>query len=90
MTANGGCAVLTLRQAQEMVRREWPGRDAPDSAWLAYHQRAAQLYAQVARHDLDHHHEALFWAAQEQEAARVLTEPGPISQDTEGDDRGSR
>jgi hypothetical protein len=67
-------AVLTLRQAEELLIREWPGLSATGVAWLAYHQRAAELYAHIADVDRDHHHEALFLAAQERESARALTE----------------
>lgn len=67
-------AVLTLRQAEELLIREWPGRNATGAAWLAYHQRAAELYARVADVDPDHHHEALYLAAQEEQSARALIE----------------
>jgi hypothetical protein len=67
-------SVRTLRQAHELLHREWPGNSAPASAWLAYHQRAAKLYAHVAQVDKDHHHEALHWVTQEEEQVRILTE----------------
>lgn len=68
--------ITTLLAAREQVISEWPGRSAADAVWLAYHQRAAELFARVAETDPGHRHEALFWAAQEREAARVVSEPG--------------
>lgn len=68
------CRLLTLRQAQATVRRTWPGRDASDTVWQAYHERAAVLYAEAATHDLDHHHEALFLAQCEREAAQTFAD----------------
>jgi hypothetical protein len=66
--------ISTLGQAHDALRRQWPGRFASDAAWLAYHERAAGLYAHIARVDADHHHEALFWASQERESARCLAD----------------
>jgi hypothetical protein len=63
-----------LQQAHEFLRRGWPGRDTSASAWLAHHQRAAELYAHVAEVNPAHHHEALHWAGQEQESVRALAE----------------
>jgi hypothetical protein len=62
---------VTLRSAWEQLFRIWPGRDAPRSAWLAFHRREAELFGLAAQHDTDHQHEARFWAS---EAARVLRE----------------
>jgi hypothetical protein len=74
VTGDDFAGVSTLQQAHEALRRQWPGRLASDAAWLAHHERAAGLYAHVARVDSDHHHEALFWAAQERESARRLVD----------------
>lgn len=73
MTSTVRSRVRTLRQAEEFLHREWPGRDAPGPAWLAYHQHAAELYAHVARVDADHHHEALYRAGCERDAAIAVT-----------------
>lgn len=73
--------IRTLRQAQEHVRRQWPGNCASHAAWLAYHQQASDLYRRVAEIDPDHHHEALFWAQQEKEAAGLLVEQNKDSAD---------
>lgn len=67
--------VRTLRDAQEWLTGQWPGRHPSTSVLLAYHRKAAMLYDHVARADPAHHHEAPFWAAQEREAARALTAP---------------
>jgi hypothetical protein len=67
-------SVRTLQQAHELLARQWPGRSASSATWRAHHEYAAKLYAHVAEVDQDHHHEALFWAAQEQEAAHGLAE----------------
>jgi len=70
----GQASVRTLTAARELLHREWPGRDAPVSVWLAHHQRAAALFAHVAEIDSDHHYEALVLAQQERETAQVLAE----------------
>lgn len=64
--------VETLARAQEIVAQHWPGRNATVAAWRAHHEYAANLYAQVAEVDAAHHHEALFWAGQEQAEALAL------------------
>lgn len=81
-TASGQSRVRTLRAAQEFLHRLWPGRSAPDSMWLAYHQKAAELYSAVAEIDQAHHHEALCWAQQERDAAQLIAKlvtPAPAS-----------
>lgn len=65
-------SVATLQDAHEQVCREWPGRDAPVSVMVAYHQRAAALYDQVAEIDREHRHEALYWAHDERQTAEAL------------------
>lgn len=71
--------VRTLRQVHEVLSQRWPGRNASAEAWLAHHEFAATLYTHVAKVDPDHHHEALFWAGQEQEAARALAQTADSS-----------
>lgn len=66
--------VRSLQQAQELLSREWPGRDATPAAWLAHHRRAAELYAHVAEVDQGHHYEALHWAACARDEARAFSE----------------
>ncbi|HEX5114070.1 MAG TPA: AMED_5909 family protein [Pseudonocardiaceae bacterium] len=69
--------VITLQAAHELLHREWPGDRPPVSQALAYHSRAAALYAHVAETDPDHHHEALFWAQQERTEVTELQQSGP-------------
>jgi hypothetical protein len=40
--------------------------------WLAYYQRSAALYAEIAEIDRGHHHEALYWAEHERERANEI------------------
>ena len=46
----------TLWQAREALTRSEPRLKAPLSEWLAYYQRAAALYAEIAEIDRGHHH----------------------------------
>ncbi|MBV8995851.1 MAG: hypothetical protein JO287_19595 [Pseudonocardiales bacterium] len=62
----------TLAEAHEALADMRPARDAPLSEWLAYHQRATALYAEVAEIDRGHHHETLFMAEQERQRAKVI------------------
>lgn len=64
----------TLRVAQEMLCRFWPGANPPISASLAYHSEAADLYRRIAETDPAHHYEALYWAQVERETVRSLTD----------------
>ena len=50
----------TLTQAREELAGVRPGRDASLTAWLAYYQRAATLYADLAESDREHYHECLY------------------------------
>jgi hypothetical protein len=74
---------LTLPVAHELLHRDWPGMDAPAAAWVAHYQRAAEVYRRVAEVDLDHHPEALFWAADARASARRI-----VGKDGGHDDRG--
>ncbi|PZS22162.1 MAG: hypothetical protein DLM60_04990 [Pseudonocardiales bacterium] len=55
----------TLAEAHEAVARIRPPQKAPLTDWLAFHQRSAAMYAEVAEIDRGHHHEALFMAERE-------------------------
>jgi hypothetical protein len=44
----------------------------PLAEWLAYHQRSAAWYAEVAEIDRAHHHEALFMAEQQRQQAKEI------------------
>jgi len=62
----------TLMQAHVELVRIRPGRDASLAAWLAYHQKSAALYAELAEIDRGHHHECLYWAEWERASAEEL------------------
>jgi ABC-type nickel/cobalt efflux system permease component RcnA len=62
----------TLMEAHEALARIRPGRQAPLVEWLAYYQRAAALYAEVAEIDRGHHHESLYWAGHERQHAKEI------------------
>ncbi|MCA1694409.1 MAG: hypothetical protein LC749_06620 [Actinobacteria bacterium] len=62
----------TLMQAHDALVQIRPKRDAPQAAWLAYYQRSAALYTELAEIDRGHHHECLYWAEREQEKAKEI------------------
>jgi hypothetical protein len=62
----------TLTEAQELLAAVRPARTAPPSEWLAYHQRAAAVYAEVAEIDRGHHHESLFMAERERQLLKEV------------------
>jgi hypothetical protein len=62
----------TLAEAQHAVASCRPSPTAPLSEWLAYHQRSAAWYAEVAEIDRAHHHEALAMAEQHRELAKKI------------------
>lgn len=65
----------TLAEAHEAVAAIRPDRTAPLGEWLAFHQRSAAVYAEVAEIDRGHHHEALFMVERErQRVTEIKTE----------------
>jgi hypothetical protein len=62
----------TLVEAHEALARLRPSRQAPLAQWLAYYQRSAALYAEVAEIDRGHHHESLSWADHERDRAKEI------------------
>jgi hypothetical protein len=62
----------TLSEAHEALTRIRPSRQAPLAEWLAYYQRSAALYAEVAEIDRGHHHESLYWADHQRERAKEI------------------
>ncbi|MGH3848041.1 MAG: AMED_5909 family protein [Pseudonocardiaceae bacterium] len=62
----------TLAEAHEAVAAIRPFRSAPLTEWLAYHQQAAALYAEIAEIDRGHHHETLFMAERERHSAKEI------------------
>jgi hypothetical protein len=63
----------TLREVHDALVRSRPSRDASLEQWLAYYQRSAVLYAEIAEIDRWHHHEALYWAERELQKAMLVT-----------------
>ena len=70
----------TLAEAHEAVAAIRPPRAAPLTEWLAYHQRSAAVYAEVAELDRGHHHEALFMAERERQQATDIKARIPAQQ----------
>jgi hypothetical protein len=75
------CEPRTLMQAHRELVRIRPSRDASPATWLAYHQRSASVYEQIAKIDPGHEREALYWAQRERAqadniAARIRARPG--------------
>lgn len=70
---DGTVAASTLEDAHEALSKLCPSTDAGRAAWLAYHQRAATVYADVAEVDRAHHHEALFYMGLERRRAAALS-----------------
>jgi hypothetical protein len=62
----------TLAEAHHAVARIRPRQKAPLTEWLAYHQRSAAWYAEVAEIDRAHHHETLFMAEQQRQHAMEI------------------
>ena len=62
----------TLAEAHHAVASIRPPRNAPLADRLAYHQRSAAMYAEVAEIDRGHHHEALFMAERERQQAKGI------------------
>jgi hypothetical protein len=62
----------TLVDAQVALALIRPRRQAPPREWLAYYQRSAAWYAEIAEVDRGHHHEALYMAEQEGEHAKEI------------------
>jgi hypothetical protein len=62
----------SLAEAPVALLRIRPRLAAPLQEWLAYYQRSAAWYAEIAEIDRGHHHEALFMAGQEREHAREI------------------
>jgi hypothetical protein len=82
---NKAGAPQTLVAAHEALARIRPGRQAPLAQWLAYYQRSAALYAEVAEIDRGHHHESLYWADHERDRLKgIKTQIA-----TSGDQRGT-
>ncbi|MBV8997386.1 MAG: hypothetical protein JO287_27655 [Pseudonocardiales bacterium] len=62
----------TLAEAHHALANIRPRLDASPQQWLAYHQRSAALYAEIAEIDRGHHHEALAFADRERKNAQRI------------------
>ena len=63
-----------------------PRQVAPPSEWLAYHQRGAAWYAEVAEIDRGHHHEALALAEQQRQLAKEIKTQIPLQRPVDEED----
>lgn len=62
----------TLREAHEVLTHRRPKLDADPRLWIDFHRRSAEVYAQAAKSDEGHRHEASQWAAMEIRRAREI------------------
>jgi hypothetical protein len=62
----------TLDEAHEMCWRQRPSQDAGPLEWVAFHRRSAEMYAQAAKVDLRHKHEASQYAGMAIRRARDI------------------
>ena len=91
MTADNGTdsdRPRTLVDAQVALALIRPRRQAPLGEWLAYYERSAAWYAEIAEIDRGHHHEALYMAEQEREQARKIAAQIQAGMSVRGEDCG--
>jgi hypothetical protein len=62
----------TLFEVHEALARIRPRQTAPPAEWLAYYQKSAALFAEVAEIDRGHHHELLYLAEHDRERAKQV------------------
>ena len=62
----------TLYEAEEVLWRRRPARDADPLAWVEFHRHCADVYARTSKVDLRHRHEALTYAGMEIRKARDI------------------
>lgn len=62
----------SLVEAHEVLWRQRPSRDAAAAEWVAFHRRSASVYAETAKVDVRHRHEASQYAAIEIRRAREI------------------
>jgi hypothetical protein len=62
----------TLVEAHDVLWRRRPARDADPLEWVAFHRHSAEVYAQTAKVDLRHQHEASQCAGIEIRKARDI------------------
>jgi hypothetical protein len=62
----------TLLEAQEVLWRQRPARDADPLAWVEFHRHSATVYARTSEVDTRHKYEALAYAGMEIRKARDI------------------
>ncbi|MGH3873512.1 MAG: AMED_5909 family protein [Pseudonocardiaceae bacterium] len=62
----------SLAEVPLALARIRPRLAAPHQEWLAYYQRSAAWYTEIAEIDRGHHHEALFFAGEERKHATEI------------------
>jgi hypothetical protein len=62
----------TLYEARDLVQAQRPKLDEAPAVWVSYHRLAAEVFAQVAKVDKDHQHEAQALAGSEIRRAREI------------------
>jgi uncharacterized protein YecT (DUF1311 family) len=72
MALNRQVAPTTLAETHEVLRLRRPKVDADPRVWIDFHRHSAELYAQAAKVDTLHRHEASQWAVTETRRAREI------------------
>lgn len=62
----------TLSEAHEVLLHRRPRLDADPRLWIDFHRHSAEVYAQTAKTDERHRHEATQWAVTEIRRAREI------------------
>jgi len=62
----------SLDEAHHALASIRPRLHAPPQEWLAYYQRSAAMYAEIAEIDRAHHHEALSFEERERDSAQKI------------------
>jgi hypothetical protein len=65
-------APASLAEAHEVLRQLRPRTDAGPRVWAEFHRRSAEVYANTAKVDERHRHEATHWAGAELRLAREI------------------
>jgi len=65
-------APTTLYEAHDLVLAQRPKLAEAPAVWATYHRLAAEVYAQVAKVDTNHQHEAQYLAGREIREARTI------------------
>ena len=81
---HGQQAPATLAEAHDVLWRQRPARGADLREWVAFHRHSAAVYAETAKVDLRHQHEATQCAGIEIRKARTIEEQ--LSPDLAGGD----